>query len=92
MPCDKDFGYVTLIWWLTWERYGVTMSEITPKDHLVVLREFLAGNKAQAMSNSIRARVNCLLASVKLYLSCTVSHPTKVELSAVLGQDMQVVT
>ena len=52
MPCDKDFGYMTLTRGLTWERYGdlwqltyVTMSETTPEDHLIILREFLAGNK-----------------------------------------------
>ena len=44
MPCDKDFGYMTLTQGLTWECYGdlwqltyVTMSEITPKDHLIIL-------------------------------------------------------
>ena len=53
MPCDKDFGYVTLIWALTWECYGdlwqltcVTMLETTPEDHLIILCEFLTGNKA----------------------------------------------
>ena len=83
MPCDKDFGYVTLTRGLTWERYGdlwqltcVTMSETTPKDHLIILREFLVGNKARATSSSIRARVNCSQASVKLHLSCTVCQLT----------------
>ena len=87
MPCDKDFGYVTLTWGLTWERYGdlwqltyVTMSEITPEDHLIILRELLTGNKTLATSSSIQARVNgsrvwvnCSHVSVKLHLSCTVS-------------------
>ena len=50
----------------------VTMSETTPKDHLIILHEFLADNKAYAMSSSIRAQVNCLQTSVKLHLSCTV--------------------
>ena len=60
MPCDKDFGYVTLTQGLTCERYGdlrqltyVTMSETTPEDHLIILREFLMGNKTPAMSSSI---------------------------------------
>ena len=30
------------------------MSETTPKDHLIVLHEFLVGNKAHAMSSSIQ--------------------------------------
>ena len=71
MPCDKDFGYVTLTQGLTWERYGdlwqltcVTMSETTPKDHLIILCEFLAGNKTHATSSSIQAQVNCSQASV----------------------------
>ena len=89
MSCDKDFGYMTLTQWLTWECYGVTMSETTPEDHLIVLREFLMGNKAHAVSSSIWAWVNCSWASVKLHLSCTISHPTIVELSAVLEQDKQ---
>ena len=86
MPCDKDFGYVILTWGLAWEHYGdlwqltnVTMSEKTPEDHLIILREFLVGNKTLTTSSSIRARVNCsrvwvncLCASVKLHLSCTV--------------------
>ena len=45
MPYDKNFGYVTLTWGLTCERYGdlwqltyVTMSETTPIDHLIILR------------------------------------------------------
>ena len=57
MPCDKDFGYVTLTQWLTWEHYGdlwqltyVTMSETTPEDHLITLHELLAGNKTLATS------------------------------------------
>ena len=45
------------------------MSETTPEDHLIILHEFLAGNKAHATS---RARVNCSRVSVKLHLSCTV--------------------
>ena len=32
----------------------VTVSETTPKDHLIVLHEFLLGNKAHTMSSSIR--------------------------------------
>ena len=86
MPCDKDFGYMTLIRGLTWERYGdlwqltyVTMSETTPQDHLIILRELLAGNKTLATSSSIwarvkglRVRINCSHASVKLHLSWTV--------------------
>ena len=88
MPCDKDFGYVTLTWGVTCERYGdlwqltyVTMSETTPKDHLIILREFLAGNKTLAMSSSIRARVNysrvrvnCSCTSIKLHLNCTIHN------------------
>ena len=86
MPCDKDFGYVTLTRGLAWERYGdlwqltyVTMSETTPEDHLIILRELLTGNKTLATSSSIRSwvnglrvQVNCSSASVKLHLSCTV--------------------
>ena len=56
MHCDKDFGYMTLIRGLTWERYGdlwqltyVTMSETT---NLIILRELLAGNKTLARSSS----------------------------------------
>ena len=56
------------------------MSETTPKVHLIILREFLAGNKAYAMSSSIQAQVNSLRVrvnysqvSVKLHLSCTVA-------------------
>ena len=77
--CDTNRG-------LTWESYSdlcqltcVTMSETTPEDLLIILREFLAGNKAHAKSDSIRAqvncsrvRVNCSRASVNLHLSCTV--------------------
>ena len=55
------------------------MSETTPEDHLIILRELLAGNKTLAMSTSIRAqvngsrvRVNCSCMSVKLHLSYTV--------------------
>ena len=48
------------------------MSKTTPEDHLIILRELLAGNKTLAMSSSIRARVNCSHVSVKLHLSCTV--------------------
>ena len=33
----------------------VTMSETTPKDHVIITCEFLADNKAHAMSSSIRA-------------------------------------
>ena len=87
MPCDKDFGYLTLTQGLTWERYGdlsrltyVTMSETSPKDHLIILRELLADNKTLATSSSIRARVNgsrvrvnCSRVSVKLHLSCTIA-------------------
>ena len=86
MPYDKDFGYMTLIQRLTWERYGdlwqvtyVTMSETIPKDHLIILCELLAGNKTLATSSSIWAQVNglrvwvnCSRASIKLHLSCTV--------------------
>ena len=42
------------------------MSKATPKDHLIILHE------AHAMSSTIRVRVNCSQASVKLHLSCTV--------------------
>ena len=49
MPCDKDYGYVTLTRRLTWEHYGdlweltyITISDTTPEDHLI-LREFLVG-------------------------------------------------
>ena len=55
------------------------MSETTPEDHLIILCEFPAGNKAHATSSSIRAqvnysrvRVNCSRVSVKLHLSCTI--------------------
>ena len=55
------------------------MSETTPEDHLIILRELLAGNKTLVTSNSIQARVNgsrvqvnCSRTSVKLHLSCTV--------------------
>ena len=55
------------------------MSETTPEDHLIILRELLAGNKTLATSSSIQAQVNgsrvqvnCTLASVKLHLSCTI--------------------
>ena len=55
------------------------MSETTLEDHLIILHEFLAGNKSFAMSSSIQAqvncsrvRVNCSQVSVKLHLSCTV--------------------
>ena len=86
MPCDKDFGYVTLTGGLTLERYGdlcqltcITMSETTPKDPLIILCEFLVGNKAHSMSSSVRAqvncsrvRINCSPVNVKLHLSCTV--------------------
>ena len=47
----------------------VAMSDKTPEDHLIILREFLAGNITLAKSSSIRARVNCSSASVKLHLS-----------------------
>ena len=81
MPCDKDFGYMTLTRELTWERYGdlwqltyVIMSETTPEDHLIILRDFLVGNKTLATSSSIQTRVNCsrvqvncLRASVRLH-------------------------
>ena len=84
MPCDKDFGYVTLTQGLAWERYGdlwqltyVTMSETTPEDHLIILRELLAGNKTLVTSNSIQARVNCSRMSVKLHLSCTIGATQK---------------
>ena len=57
------------------------MSETTPEDHLIILREFLAGNESHATSSSIRAqvncsrvRVNCFRVSVKLRLSCTVAQ------------------
>ena len=63
MPYVKDFGYVTLTRRLTWERYGdlwqltsVTMSETTPKYHVIILREFLVGNKTLVTSTSLRAR------------------------------------
>ena len=48
------------------------MSETTPEYHLITLREFIVGNKILATSSSIRARVNCSRASVKLHLSCTI--------------------
>ena len=55
------------------------MSETTPEDYLIILCEFLVDNKVHAMSSSIqvqvncsKVRVNCLRASVKLHLSCTV--------------------
>ena len=55
------------------------MSETIPEDHLIILRELLAGNKTLITSNSIQARVNgsrvqvnCSRTSVKLHLSCTV--------------------
>ena len=59
------------------------MSETTPEDHLIILHEFLTGNKTLAKSSSIRAwvncsrvQVNCSRASVKLHLSCTVCGVT----------------
>ena len=68
-------------------------SETTPKDHLIILCEFLTGNKAHATSSSIRARVNCSTvqvnfsqASIKLHLSCTLhsySHIPKSNIKVV---------
>ena len=52
------------------------MSNTTPEDYLIILHKFLAGNKAHATSNSIRAQVNCSQANVKLHLSCTVAVST----------------
>ena len=42
------------------------MSETTPKDHLIILHEFLAGNKILATSSSTRARINLLESVSKL--------------------------
>ena len=61
------------------------MSETTPEDHLIILRELLAGNKTLVASNSIQARVNgsrvrvnnCSRTSVKLHLSSTVGATQK---------------
>ena len=65
----------TLWWSMTWYRRltCIIVSKATPEDHLIILCEFLAGNKAHATSSSIRVQVNCSRASVKLHLSCTVS-------------------
>ena len=63
-----------MLWWsMTWypRLTCVTMSETTPEDHLIILYEFLAGNKVHATSSSIQVQVNCSQASVKLHLSCT---------------------
>ena len=72
---DKNFGCVRLTRGLTREVTCVTMSETTPEDHLIILCEFLAGNKAHATSSSIRVRVNCRKVRVcKLLVSeCTVT-------------------
>ena len=55
------------------------MSETTPEDYLIILCEFLVDNKVHVTSSSIRVQgncpkvwVNCMRASVKLHLSCTV--------------------
>ena len=55
MSCDKEFCYMTPTRGKTWERYGdlwqltyVTVSETTHKDHLMILHEFLMGNKTLA--------------------------------------------
>ena len=53
------------------------VSETTPEDHLIVLREFLMDIKAHTMNSSIWVQVNYWRVSspqadVKLYLSCTV--------------------
>ena len=60
------------------------MSETTPEDHLIILRELVAGNKTLVTSNCIQARVNgsrvqvnCSCTSVKLHLSCTVGATKK---------------
>ena len=60
------------------------MSETIPEDHLIILRELLAGNKTLTTSNSIQARangsrvqVNYSHTSVKLYLSCTIGAKQK---------------
>ena len=50
----------------------MTVSKTTPKDHLIVLHEFLEGNKAHTMSSSIRMQVNCSQVSAKLHMSCSV--------------------
>ena len=69
MPCDKDFGYVTLIqepenimviYNLIAKLTCVKMLETTPEDHLIILFEFLVGNTAHATSSSIQDWVNCL--------------------------------
>ena len=68
MFCDKDFGYMRVSQGLTCNPVDVmviydmipvlrltclTMSKTTPKDHLIILRVFLMGNKAHTMSSSI---------------------------------------
>ena len=80
MPYDKDFGYVILTWGLTWEYYGdlwqltyVTMSETTPKDHLIILRELLAGNKTLARSSSTSSSKWLESASKLLSRECKVT-------------------
>ena len=55
-----------------WRLTCIPVSKTTPEDHLIILRKFLAGNKAHATSSSIRVWVNYSRASVKLHLSCTV--------------------
>ena len=59
------------------------MSETTPKDHPIILCEFLVGNKAHTMSSSIQVQVNCSKVrencwrvSVKLHLCYTVAIST----------------
>ena len=53
------------------------MSETTPEDHLIILRELFVGNKTLVTSNSIQARANGSRTSVKLHLSCTVGATQK---------------
>ena len=72
---DKDFGCVRLTRGLTHEVTSVTMSETTPEDHLIILCEFLVGNKAYTTSIFIQVQVNCRKVRVRKLLvsECTVT-------------------
>ena len=64
MPGDKDFCYMKLtrglpvdvmvIYNMIPKLTCITVSETTPKDHLMIWREFYAGNNAHTMSSSLR--------------------------------------
>ena len=71
-----------MLWWSkTWypRLTCLTVSKTTPKVHLIILGQFLMGNEAHTTSSSIWVRVNCsrvwvncLQASIKWHLSCTI--------------------